>query len=227
MDSREERSPYRVNTPYASPTHLGLANIGNTCYMNSTLNSLYFVPQFSSYFATQPKVTSTGLVSKLRIFVSQYGESRISGSLLSDIRDHSPKFPYGSQESAYQFMLSILQTIDKEIGREPSRSSAVVSSWQDELRRSLTSGCRPLREAFSVVIEEKRTCTYCRTVTSKYIYQRSLSLNLVSPRQRGFLSFDSCLEQFLAPKRDSEYASHRCYNAGRTDFMRFRTFCGI
>lgn len=178
--------------------------------MNSTLNSLYFVPQFRCYFATQPKVTSMGLVSNLRAFVSQYAESRVSRSLLSDILDHSPKFSRGSQESAYLFMLSILQTIDEEMGVDGASSSAVVSSWQDKLRRCLASGCKPLREVFSVVIEEKRGCTSCGTVNSKYIYQRSLSLNLAPSRKQGDISFNSCLEKFLAPKRDSENALHRC-----------------
>lgn len=224
---KDHESPIRRNTTdhgsdVRSPllqsisvtNNMGLKNIGLSCFMNVVLNSLYFIPPFHIYFAHLKKPVSKNLTSLVRDFVLQYGKQTISSRNLADIQTHSPKFPLRDVGSAYLFLLSLLDKFDQEnVQTRIDIPQAMFNDGSDkEFRRFQDSGCKPLREIFSVQIEEKRTCSHCWAVKSKYIYQRSLSLNLISSRQQGDLSLYSCLDHFMAPKRDSVDAPHYCEN---------------
>ena len=50
------------------PSIMGLRNLGLSCYMNSALNSLYFVPPFYQYFSNLPKSSTKGLASYISFF---------------------------------------------------------------------------------------------------------------------------------------------------------------
>jgi uncharacterized UBP type Zn finger protein len=200
---------------------LGLPNLGMSCFANSVLNALYFVPQFTSYFSSLSR-PAAGLASKLKTFVTQYGKQGISTSLLNQIREHSSKFPYGAQKGAYDFLLSILQTIDDTASSTVGADPGDGDSWEAKLRWYQSSGCRPLNEIFSVLLEEVRTCKKCKMSNPKYTYWRTLSLDLTPGERRSWsssgasaLSIESCLNSLLAPQEDARDAMHRCKSCGK------------
>jgi len=219
--SNSESYESQSYVPPGRQVNFGLPNLGMSCFANSVLNSLYFVPQFYGCFLSISR-PATGLASQLKLFVTQYGKQEIPQSLLSQIREHSSKFPYGAQKGAYDFLLSLLQTINETANSSCGTKPGSQASWEATLRWHQSSGCRPLNEIFSVLLEEKKTCSKCRSSTSAYTYWRTLSLDLAPGKQRASseyqsaaFSIENCLSNFLDPQEDTREAMHRCKNCGK------------
>lgn len=207
----------------------GLPNLGLSCFINSVLNSLYFIPHFARYFSSPSRSSEKGLARLLTAFVSQYGKVPIETRLLWQIREYFPQFRSGEMGSAYEFLIKILETLDEEnsgyvrsTSQEP-RFDGHISTWMSELDRFRASGCSELHEAFSLLIEETRTCSRCSRSSVKYVYQRTLSLDLIPETQRSqqdkgrakqyfqpSISIESCLDSIFLEERDAPDSCHLC-----------------
>ena len=95
---------------------MGLANSGLTCYFNSALNSLYFVPQFHSLFSAEKLPSDSLLIFLLKRFVRIYGQGNVHPSLLTSIRWKIPSFRHEGMGSAYEFILNLLQRANEDVG---------------------------------------------------------------------------------------------------------------
>ena len=158
---------------------MGLANSGLTCYFNSALNSLYFVPQFHRLFFAEEQPSDPSLLSLLKQFVKNYGKRDLSIRLLASIRWEIPSFRHEGMGSAYEFILGLLQRIDEEVENYVEMDSVPPGeAWERELTRRKLSGCLPLHDIFSAVLEETLSCSGCKSLITRHLYQRSLSLDL-------------------------------------------------
>jgi len=158
---------------------MGLANSGLTCYFNSALNSLYFVPQCHRLFSAEKLPSDSLLIFLLKQFVRIYGQGNVHPSLLTSIRWKIPSFRHEGMGSAYEFILNLLQRADEEVGNYVEMDSVPPGeTWERELARRKLSGCQPLHDIFSVVIEETMSCSVCKNSVSLPRYQRFLSIDL-------------------------------------------------
>ena len=179
-------------------TKMGLLNTGLTCYFNSALNSLYFVPQFHRFFSAEEQPADPPLLSRLKQFVRTYGQKNLTRDLLTSIRHAVPSFRHEGMGSAYEFILGLLQCVDEEVGSYVEMDSVPSGEpWKRELARRKLSGCQPLHEIFSVVVEETLTCSKCYNCISRYLYNRSFSIDLGE-------SIDDCLANYLSEVKHSE-----------------------
>lgn len=204
----------KLQIPEGRPDLMGIPNTGLSCFINSALNCLYFVPQVYHYFATMKRGGIRGLTSALAAFVTQYGKRRISTDVIAEIRKHFPSFRNENMGSAYEFFMNVLQGMDKEASELFPRSSEgtepFLRTMQSELRKAQGSVCKQLHDIFSVIIEETLICSNCGCSSSKFTYLRSLSLNLVRDKSTDSLSIDTCIDAYFAEQRDSEDATHFC-----------------
>ena len=177
---------------------MGLQNTGLTCYFNSAINSLYFVPQFYRFFSAEKQPSDLPLLSRLEQFVRIYGQMNVPSSLLASIRYAVPSFRHEGMGSAYEFILGLLQCADEEVGSYVEMDSVPPGEkWERELARRKLSGCQPLHKIFSVVVEETLTCTKCYNFFSRYLYNRSFSIDLGE-------SIENCLTNYLSEEKRSE-----------------------
>ena len=205
----EEASKNRKNSPLHEHVNakpllvkgnetMGLQNIGQTCYFNSALNSLYFVPQFHHLFSVEEQPADPPLLSRLKQFVRTYGQKNLTRDLLTSIRHAVPSFRHEGMGSAYEFILGLLQRVDEEVESYVEMDSVPSGEeWERELARRKLSGCQPLHDIFSVVVEETLTCSKCYNFFSRYLYNRSFSIDLGA-------SIENCLANYLSEVKRSE-----------------------
>lgn len=114
----------------------GFQNLGNSCYLNSVIQSLYNLDGYKSYFKDEkfPKVENPAndLVSQLvKIYDGLYsGRYSIPGSLKGDdyqlgirpavfkslIGENHAEFKTQRQQDAFEFLLYFLDKVDNELG---------------------------------------------------------------------------------------------------------------
>lgn len=190
---------------------MGLPNLGLSCFMNSALNSLYFVPLFYKHFINLPPSSKKNLTSWINLFTKTYGQSRIQTSHLRAIRNQFPQFRDGSMGSAFEFILNLLQVLDEEAQENEHSTSPLFPSrrdenWRIQLECRIAAGCRPLHDLFSVVVEEVLRCEICSNSSVRYSYLRALSINIPSEgafesAQNFPASINTCLSNFLSKRR--------------------------
>jgi len=184
---------------------MGLQNIGMSCFMNSVLNSLYFVPQFYFYFDRAK--ADTKLAYLIQKFISLYGKEAIPTELLCCIRDYFPQFRSGQMESAFEFLKSLLQGLYEET-QGKSLSKPVNDVY----------GLKSLHDTFTILVEEKKKCCKCKTSSSSPTEMSLLRLNIAQPRAirvtRDTLpchvSLEASLDAYLCEQTDSPETSCKC-----------------
>lgn len=191
-------------SPPIGTTYMGLLNRGADCFVNSALNSLYFVPQFYNYFLSVETAPPNSLIANLKSFVSQYGKNRINPRLISQMRSHSHKYHDYDMGSSYEFILSLLESIDTETKERLSPSSFWGTECygdneiKNELIRNQFGVCQAMHSIFSVLVEENKICSRCQEVEKNYVYNRSLFLDIITGEFP--LSLESSLQAFLAER---------------------------
>lgn len=207
--------------------YMGLRNRGTDCFVNSALNCLYFIPQFYDYFVNLELSSTKELTANLKSFVIRYGRELISPDLIAQIRGHSPKYNNQSMNSSYEFVLSLLESLDREATPDRLRRTERYgdNEVQNELIYYQSEVCKGMHDIFSVLVETVMTCSVCDEKTKNYYYQRSLYLDLVAEELQGrfILSLDTCLAAFTAKRTEDQENSHFCKQCNRYEVHTFES----
>lgn len=199
-----------LSLPEGNQHTMGLPNIGMSCFVNSVLNSLYFVPQFYSYFYSVKM--NTKLTTLIKHFVTKYGKRGISAKRLHDIFDCFPQFPKGRMGSAVNFLQSLLQGLCEETMQRPS-SSAMLRAY----------GTKSIQDLFTIVVEENKTCSMCEIQVTTASNTSVLSFNIAKKsyvyeehkKKPIQTSLEASLDEFLSEQTDSPETAHLCRKCDR------------
>jgi ubiquitin carboxyl-terminal hydrolase 2/21 len=215
---------------------VGLKNIGNTCFMNSILQSLFNAPVFSDYFL---KGTYTKEINQKH----DKGIAKCYAELLSSIRSHSgspsyspestyqlkrrieesnPMFEGYAQHDAQEFLKALLEGIHEDVNR------AVVKPAYKELKADtnvplqitstewynymLGRDNSIVTDLFGGQLLSKTTCTHCGYESIAFDNYWDLSVSFT----RGLSMLDKCdlprmIEHFLKEEiLDDLFNCERC-----------------
>ena len=187
---------------------------------------LYFVPQFHRLFSAEELPSDSQLIFLLKRFVRIYGLRDVHPNLLTTIRGKYPSFRHEGKGSAYEFILNLLQRADEDVGSYVEMDSVPPGeTWEREVARRKLSGCQPLHDIFSVVIEETMSCSVCKNSVSLPRYQRFLSMDLpphlpwlnrlqnylpTLGRRDTRISGEECIWKFLNAENHSRRLCQNC-----------------
>ena len=160
-------------TPHPLPFYPlppGLPNQVNTCFLSSSLISLYSLPPLHSFFRSLP-VSPGPLSSSLTLYFHQSPLPN-PRSLIHDILTSLHlDFSNGQQHCANRFLMRLFSVLDTEL---PSQSSLGVNPVLEKHRKGK---CGRMHELVSVLVENVFVCGECKGASVRnYMYSRNVEV---------------------------------------------------
>eukprot|EP01084_Bolivina_argentea_P244974 410278_1 len=174
---------------------LGLVNQGNTCYLNSGIQSLLQTPKLTNYFlqlqANMKDYDSSMLSEWKKLCDYAYANNNINlnitftpSNIYSKVMNSHHAFNYGSQDDPFFAVISILLQMDQEINESNNESKNIIRDLMDSVK------------------ESKRTCLECREYNIKTPEpQRFIQL----PLSMTAMTFDIKILVLIDNKETQEY----------------------
>eukprot|EP00980_Cylindrotheca_fusiformis_P006469 scaffold1377_cov126-Cylindrotheca_fusiformis.AAC.14 len=146
----------------------GIRNIGNTCYMNSSLQMLFSIPNFMKQLQTSKR--SSSLVSALSNLFQQLQDVQRGGSasardLKSAVDERTDKFRGYQQRDANEFLGDLLDTIHEELEnartKQADDNDGEEEKKEERLPEETTKKRLPTDDYFRLDVEVCLKCKSC------------------------------------------------------------------
>lgn len=198
----------------------GFPNLGNTCYMNSILQSVFGIPTFAKDLLTQgipwEKVSYDDLIMPLSqlLVLKDIRDIEIKGELLTSVKKSistvADTFSGNEQNDAHEFLSLCLDQLKLNMEK-------VNAMWDTEGR----SGCAgaastkrfvcPVGANFEFELHSSIICEGCGEATLKTEVSNYLSIDLHHGTKTHPLSIQKSFDLFFTPEK-IEHNCEKCKN---------------
>ncbi|KAG2363147.1 hypothetical protein BDR07DRAFT_1405053 [Suillus spraguei] len=204
---------------------VGLKNLGNTCYMNATIQCLSATVPFARFFtegrwrkavnAINPMGTKGHLASAFASILYEMSHSElphlIPASFRKSICTHAPQFSGSDQHDSQEFLTFLLDGLHEDLNRvlhKPSNGTtpereaelerlpqAIASAQEWEIYRMRNDSL--IVDFFQGQFKNRLVCLTCRKTSTTYNSFMYLSLPMPSVKGLSKTSLQSCLDAFV------------------------------
>ncbi|EDL83194.1 rCG32036 [Rattus norvegicus] len=197
----------------------GFPNLGNTCYMNSILQSVFGIPTFAKDLLTQgipwEKVSYDDLIMPLSqlLVLKDIRDIEIKGELLTSVKKSistvADTFSGNEQNDAHEFLSLCLDQLKLNMEK-------VNAMWDTERKNEPTcAGAKrfvcPVGANFEFELHSSIICEGCGEATLKTEVSNYLSIDLHHGTKTHPLSIQKSFDLFFTPEK-IEHNCEKCKN---------------
>ncbi|XP_075224171.1 ubiquitin specific peptidase 36 isoform X1 [Lycorma delicatula] len=200
----------------SSPIGSGMINMGNTCYLNSTLQALFHVPAFVNWILND-KIHSAkcGIINGTvhteclicTVMKTLQFSQRNSGTPIKPLQIYSKlklickHLVHGHQEDAHEFLRYLIESMER------SYLTIVQGTKLDSYSKETT----PLNQIFGGYLRTEVTCLECRHVSTTFQHFQDLLLDI-----RTVGSVEDALDAYFGREQLGEgEEAYRCEQCHR------------
>ncbi|XP_061213092.1 ubiquitin carboxyl-terminal hydrolase 42-like [Neopsephotus bourkii] len=190
--------PEKICMDWQQPLNVGagLQNLGNTCYVNATLQCLTYTPPLANYMLSREHSKSChekGFCAMCTLEAHIHQALFLSNNAIkpvSVIREH---FHYGSQEDAHEFLSFTVDALQKACLNGST-------TWDPS-----SEGTTLIYQIFGGYLRSQVKCLNCKAVSDAYEPFLSITLDI-----KTVTSVTKALEQFVKPEQLGGGNSYKC-----------------
>ncbi|CAH7402101.1 ubiquitin carboxyl-terminal hydrolase 29 [Phodopus roborovskii] len=192
----------------------GFPNLGNTCYMNSILQSVFGIPTFAKDLLTQgipwENVSCDDLIKPLSqlLVLKDIRDVEIKGQLLMTVKKSistvADTFLGDEQNDAHEFLSQCLEQLKLNMEK-------INAMWNPEGENEGAMGKRficPVAANFEMELHSSIVCEGCGAATINTEVSNYLSVDLHQGTKDHPLSIQKSLDLFFTPEK----IEHNCEN---------------
>ncbi|NXH14735.1 UBP42 hydrolase, partial [Bucco capensis] len=183
---------------------VGLLNMGNTCFLNSTLQCLTYTPPLANYMLSLEHTQSCKekgfcMMCTLETHINQVlccSSNAIKPiSVINGLKRIGKHFHFGSQEDAHEFLCFTVDALQK-----------ACLNGSTKLDRS-SQATTLIYQIFGGYLRSRVKCLNCRAVSDTYETFLDITLDI-----KTVTSVTRALEQFVKPEQLDGENSYKCSN---------------
>ncbi|XP_071443535.1 ubiquitin carboxyl-terminal hydrolase 36-like [Hetaerina americana] len=203
------------------PVGAGMINLGNTCYLNSTLQALFHVPSFCNWLASEPRHNGTGkcdqafisgdmclicaMVSTLRITQTHSGNVMKPVLIYGRLKSICKHLSHGHQEDAHEFLRFLIEGMER----------CYLLRFKGKKLDNLVKETTPLHRIFGGYLRNEVVCHSCGTISTTFQLFQDLFLDIrhTNSLMESMQAFFS-RERLEADDRNDSYKCEECKRKG-------------
>ncbi|XP_051488448.1 ubiquitin carboxyl-terminal hydrolase 42 isoform X2 [Apus apus] len=181
---------------------VGLLNLGNTCFLNSTLQCLTYTPPLANYMLSLEHTQSCGekdfcMMCAMETHINQVlccSNAPIKPtSVINGLKRIGRNFHFGSQEDAHEFLSFTVDALQK-----------ACLNGSTKLDRS-SQATTLIYQIFGGYLRSRVKCMNCKAVSDTYEPFLDISLDI-----KAVTSITRALEQYVKPEQLDGENSYKC-----------------
>ena len=209
-------------------TFTGLKNLGNTCFMNASIQCLLNTPGFTHFFKgnfpvnRNSKDGSNGEITmEMRALINAMAFPSLYKSIApKDFKNtfvkHWPYFNGNEQQDAHEFLVMLFEKLHHDLNEPKNNYKTIPILDNDNVNIAMeifwenhtAKNNSIISRSFEGLFLQSIRCYFCEKVSNTFEVFSLLSIPIMNTR----CSLIDCLELFMKPEKMSGESAYECPN---------------